>query len=126
MTDVPIIPRETFFGNPRYVSPQLSPDGKRLAYLAPEDGVMNLWLRIVGEEDDRTLTRDRGRGIQFYLWAKNGEQLLYIQDRDGDENWPLYAVGHSGDEPATSRPSRACKRSPLPPPTTFPTSFWWA
>ena len=46
MTDasyVPLIPREVLFGNPEKVAPRLSPDGERLAYLAPKDGVMNVW-----------------------------------------------------------------------------------
>ena len=83
--DVPHIPLEDLFGNPVKASPQISRDGKLLAYLAPDDGVLNVWIRTVGEEDDRVLTRDRGRGIRSYLWAHDGERLLYVQDKDGDE-----------------------------------------
>src|SRR5262249_9334340 len=32
----PLIPRNVLFGNPERTAPQLSPDGKRLAWLAPE------------------------------------------------------------------------------------------
>ena len=37
-----LIPREALFGNPEKAQPRLSPDGARLAYLAPVDGVLNV------------------------------------------------------------------------------------
>src|SRR4051812_33476599 len=90
---VPLIPREVLFGNPRRVSPRHSPDGKRLAYLAPDEkNVLQVWVRTLGQEDDRVLTRDRKRGIRMFFWAFDGEQLLYVQDRDGDEDWHLYSA----------------------------------
>src|SRR2546423_14107063 len=88
----PIIPREVIFGNPEKASPQISPDGKLLAYLAPDCGVLNVWLRTVGEADDRVISRDRKRGIRMFLWAFDGDHLLYLQDSDGDENWHVWSV----------------------------------
>jgi len=96
--DVPLIPREVIFGNPERVGPQLSPDGKLMAYVAPEGGVLNVWVRTVGKEDDRAITHDRGRGIMGYFWAPNGQQILYVQDKDGDENWRVFAVPAAGGE----------------------------
>ena len=37
-----LIARETLFGNPDRAGPQVSPDGKQLAFLAPLDGVLNV------------------------------------------------------------------------------------
>ena len=88
----PLIPREVFFGNPDKANPQISPDGKRLAYLAADEGVLNVWVRTIGQSDDRAITKDRKRGIRMYFWVPNNEQIVYIQDKDGDENWRLYAV----------------------------------
>ncbi len=88
----PLIPRETFFGNPDKANPQISPDGKRLAYLAPDEGVLNVWVRTIGQTDDRAVTKDRKRGIRAYFWAQNNEQIIYLQDKDGDENWHVYTV----------------------------------
>ncbi|MEH2407091.1 hypothetical protein [Nostoc sp.] len=52
----PLIPREILFGNPEKTSPQLSPDGKYLAYIAPDEkNVLQVWLRTVGQEDDQIL-----------------------------------------------------------------------
>jgi len=91
--EVPIIPRKVFFGNPDKIRPRLSPDGVHLAFLAPVDGVLNIW---VGPADDpdaaRPVTHDRGRGIQEYFWAYTNKHILYIQDRDGDENWRIYSL----------------------------------
>lgn len=88
----PLIPRKVLFGNPDKASPKISPDGKRLAYIAPDDGVLNVWMRTIGKKDDQPITRDRHRGIRAYFWAQNNKQILYIQDKDGDENWHVYSV----------------------------------
>ncbi len=89
---MPLIPRATLFGNPEKISPAIAPDGKTLAYIAPDEGVLNVWVRVLGRDGDRVVTRDRKRGIRAYGWAQNSRHLLYIQDKDGDENWHLHAV----------------------------------
>lgn len=83
------VPRELLFGNPERASPKISPNGKLWAYLAPDDGVLNIW---VGPEakNARPLTQDRGRGIRVFLWAEDERSILYVQDKDGDENWHVY------------------------------------
>ena len=35
-----LIPRSVLFGNPERISPQISPDGSALAWIAPRDGVL--------------------------------------------------------------------------------------
>lgn len=95
---VELIPRDVLFGNPDKVSPKLSPDGTYLTWVAPYEGVLNVWIKTVGQEDDRPLTKDNGRGVRRYGWAWNGEQVIYVQDKDGDENWRIYAVDIKTDE----------------------------
>ena len=94
----PLIPRDILFGNPERASPRISRDGNRLGYLAPDEGVLNVWVRSIGAEDDRVVTRDRGRGIQTYFWAEDNEHLLYLKDTDGDENWHLHSVHLGSNE----------------------------
>lgn len=89
---VPLIPREVLFGNPERASPRLAPDGSALAFLAPLDGVLNLWVRDLASGVERPVTRDPGRGVQAFAWAEDDRHLLYVQDRNGDENWRLYAL----------------------------------
>ncbi len=89
----PFIPREVFFGNPDRITPNLSPDGTRISYLAPVDGVMNVWVGPADDPDSaEPVTNDIDRGIRMYLWAYTNEHILYLQDRAGDQNWRIYSV----------------------------------
>ena len=83
------IPRELLFGNPEKASPKISPNGKLWAYLAPDEGVLNIWVGPEGGPA-KPLTKDRGRGIRVFLWAEDERSILYLQDLNGDENWHLY------------------------------------
>jgi dipeptidyl aminopeptidase/acylaminoacyl peptidase len=89
---VPIIPRSVLFGNPERLDPKISPDAKRLAYIAPKDNVLNIYVRSTGAQDDHPVTDDRKRGIRSYAWAHDNRHIIYIQDRDGDEDWHVYLV----------------------------------
>jgi dipeptidyl aminopeptidase/acylaminoacyl peptidase len=88
----PLIPREVIFGNPERADAKISPDGARMAYLAPDEGVLNVWVGEVGGDDYHPVTRDRDRGVRIYFWAHDGKHLLYLQDVAGDENWRLHKV----------------------------------
>ena len=99
MTRVPLIPRDVLFGNPEKASPSVSPDGKRMAHLAPVNGVLNVWVGTAGGDDYRPITNDKDRGIHLYFWAHDARHVLYLQDVGGDENWRLFSVDlDSGDE----------------------------
>lgn len=87
-----IIPREVLFGNPVKTSPQVSPDGGRMAYLAPVDNVLNVWVKTIGQLDDKAVTTDTNRGIRRYFWAADSKHIMYLQDVGGNENWRLYGV----------------------------------
>ncbi|MBO0787230.1 MAG: S9 family peptidase [Actinobacteria bacterium] len=92
-----LIPRRVLFGNPDRVAPRISPDGTALAWIAPRDGVLNVWLAPAGPDGAdlsaaRPVTDDTDRGIRTFAWAHDGRHLLYLQDTGGDENWRLYDV----------------------------------
>lgn len=88
-----LIPRTALFGNPSRFDPQLSPDGSHLSWIAPRDGVLNIWLAPANDPGAaRPITNDRGRGVRFYEWAYNGTHLIYVQDEGGDEDWHVHAV----------------------------------
>ncbi|MDM7860740.1 S9 family peptidase [Alteromonas sp. ASW11-36] len=98
---VELIPRELIFGNPTYSSVQISPNGKMISYLAPLDGVMNIWVAPVDAlSAAKAVTADKGRGIRGYGWVAGMEHLLYVQDKGGDENFLLYGV-----DPTTGKES---------------------
>jgi len=93
-----LIPREVLFGNPVKTAPKISPDGKLMAYLAPVNNVLNVWVKTIGAEDDRAVTKDDNRGIRRYFWAGDNRNIMYLQDVGGNENWRLYAVNLETDE----------------------------
>ena len=88
-----LIPRDVLFGNPEKVSVQLSPDGKNIAYLAPHEGVLNIWVKPVGEGDARPITSYTDRPLGGFSWSWNNDQILFGRDGNGDENTHVYAVG---------------------------------
>src|SRR6516165_7698535 len=95
---VDLIPRSVLFGNPERTSPRISPDGTRLAWIAPRDGVLNVWVAPIGGADGvdwaaaQAVTEDTDRGVRVFGWARDGRHVLYLQDVGGDENWRLYDV----------------------------------
>ena len=89
----PLIPRSVLFGNPDKVSPHLSPDGTRIGYIAPVDGVLNVWVGPAdGSLPAEPVTDDRDRGIRTYGFCHDDRHLVYAQDTAGDENWRLYLL----------------------------------
>ncbi len=93
----PLIPRDVLFGNPERAGPQISPDGKRIAYLRPDDkNILQVWVRPTVETDpepsDKAITADPKRGIRTFYWAQDNKHLLYEQDAEGDENYHLFAA----------------------------------
>jgi dipeptidyl aminopeptidase/acylaminoacyl peptidase len=93
-----LIPLSVLFGNPERVSPSISPDGSQLAWIAPHEGVLNVWLAPISMTSGadlaaaRVVTDDTDRGIRQFGWAHDGRHLLYLKDIGGDENWRLYDV----------------------------------
>ena len=92
MADVKLIPLEVLLGNPERVAAQISPDGKRLSYIAPRDGVLNVFVGDAGVGNEKPVTNDTDRGIQGYLWAHDSRHIMYILDKDGSENYRLHDV----------------------------------
>ena len=93
LKDTPLIPREKLFGNPNKAAARISPDGANLAYLAPVDGVLNVWVGPIDDpETARPVTQDKLRGIRRYFWAYTNEHIIYLQDLGGDEDWHVYCV----------------------------------
>ncbi|WP_028007565.1 S9 family peptidase [Solimonas flava] len=93
----PLLPRSLLLGNPSRAAPLLSPDGRRISFIAPLDGVLNIWIAPADDPAAaRPLTRDTGRGIRQHGWAHAGTHLWYLQDEGGNENFHLYSVPIDG------------------------------
>jgi hypothetical protein len=49
MTLPPLIPRNVLLGSPKRWQPTISPDGAKLAYLAPDEReILQIWVRTLG------------------------------------------------------------------------------
>jgi dipeptidyl aminopeptidase/acylaminoacyl peptidase len=88
------IPRRVLFGDPERSVVRVSPDGRRIAFLAAIDGVLNVW---VGPIDDpgaaRPVTRVADRNIGPWLvWLHNNRHVVYFREVGGDENWQTHRV----------------------------------
>jgi dipeptidyl aminopeptidase/acylaminoacyl peptidase len=88
----PLIPRDVLFGNPSKEGPQISPDGTKMAYLAPVDGVLNVWAGPIDGDAYQPVTEDRDRGVRNYFWTYDSKRILYLQDVGGDEDWRLFST----------------------------------
>jgi dipeptidyl aminopeptidase/acylaminoacyl peptidase len=104
MPETPLIPRSVLFGNPERMAPQLSPDGRRLLFLAPADGVLAVWVQTVGIGDARVVAADAARPIRIASWSPDGAYVLYVQDAGGDENFHLFAADLAGGAPRDVTP----------------------
>jgi dipeptidyl aminopeptidase/acylaminoacyl peptidase len=88
-----LIPRTALFGNPVRAQARLSPDGRYMSFLAPKNGVLNVWLAPFGKLDAaKPITDDKKRGIRQHFWADDGKHVLFLQDEGGDENWRVYSI----------------------------------
>lgn len=105
LSSIPLIPRGDLFGNPTRAAGKISPDGQWLSWLAPKDGVLNIWLAPVDNPDAaKAMTEATDRPILQYMWAPDSKSLLYIQDKGGDENFLLYGVDIASGKETTLTP----------------------
>ncbi len=94
---VELIPRALFFGNPTKVQGLVSPDGQWISWIAPRDGVLNIWVAPAADPSKaKPLTEEKTRPIRQHFWARNSKLVLFINDRGGDENFLLYGVDPNG------------------------------
>jgi dipeptidyl aminopeptidase/acylaminoacyl peptidase len=97
---------ESLFTLPALSKAQLSPDGQLIAYVAPWEGRLNVWVRTFATSDGeislpRRLTSDKKRNIDGFTWTMDSVNILYVQDTAGDENWHLHRTSVSDPEFAT-------------------------
>jgi dipeptidyl aminopeptidase/acylaminoacyl peptidase len=98
----PLLDRELFFGNPEIAGAQLSPDGKYIAFLKPWKETRNVWVKRTGEPyaQAHLITADAKRPIPGFFWSRDSRVILFVQDRDGDENYNVHAVDPSAQPAA--------------------------
>ena len=102
----PLMPRSVLFGNPEKSMVRLSNDGKRLAYLANLDGVLNIFVADTDKPlKSQPITKDTGRGIRQYFWLYDGN-IAYLKDDGGDENEQIHIVNIATKEDKIFTPAK--------------------
>ena len=89
------IPLEDFFKNPEKSSYQISPDGSFYSFMAPYKNRMNIFIQKIGDSSATQLTFEEARDIAGYFWPNN-EQIVFLKDEGGDENFHLFGVNIDG------------------------------
>jgi acylaminoacyl-peptidase len=88
-----LIPRRALFDNPTFFGTKLSPDGRWISWLAPVDGVLNVWMAPASDiKAAEPVTRTKGRPINWQDWSADGRFLMFLNDETGDENHHLFVV----------------------------------
>ena len=90
----PLLERELMFGSSEISGAQISPDGRFIAFRKPHKGTVNVWVKRADEPfaDARLLTNETRRPPRQFLWSRDGKFILFTKDKEGDENYNLYAV----------------------------------
>jgi dipeptidyl aminopeptidase/acylaminoacyl peptidase len=99
-SEPPLIPRRLLFAGADRSTVRISPDGRRLAFMAPIDGVLNLWVGDVADLGKaRPLTRVTDRDLgPWIVWLHNNRHIVFFRDQGGDENWQGHRVDvNTGD-----------------------------
>ena len=116
-----LIPRKALFGNPEREQVRISRDGTRIGFMAPLDGVLNVWVAPASDPNAaHAVTSDAKRGIPFYVWTHNANYLLYVQDSEGDEDWHIYAVNVETGETKDLTPFEGVHATLMPMSPNFP------
>jgi dipeptidyl aminopeptidase/acylaminoacyl peptidase len=92
------IPLEDFFKNPEKSGYQISPNGDYYSYMSPYQNRMNVFIQKRGESQAIQITFETARDIAGYFWPNNN-QIAYLKDSGGDENFKLFGVNIDGSNP---------------------------
>ena len=89
----PLLDIELFFADPQYSAARLAPDGESIAFQSPHQGARNIWIKEVGQPFDAAEPITAyDRSVSGFFWSRDGRYILYVQDRDGDENYQVRAL----------------------------------
>ena len=91
-----------FFKNPEATGFSISPDGDRIAWLAPWKNRLNIFVKNMSTNQTTRITGSTSRDIYGYFWVGN-DHIVFGQDSGGDENVHTFsaAIDGSGDTDLT-------------------------
>ena len=108
VADFPILPLERLMAPGSFGTPLISPDGSLISWIAPLDGISNLYVAPVDDiAAARPITRFTEGGLRgtnvsgtvIYRWHYDSRRVIFPMDYDGDENWDIHIVDvETGEE----------------------------
>ena len=87
--DVPLINREILLGNPEITSPAISPDGKKIAFLKPYNGNMNIWFKNINENYNMAKPINNKEIIYSFYWTSDSSIYCLYQIITATKTTPL-------------------------------------
>jgi len=107
-----LLPRRLIFGDPERSVVRISPDGTRIAFRGPVDGVLNLWVAPIDRIDEArpvTAVTDRNLG-PWIVWMRDNRHVVFFREAGGDENWRAWRadLATSDVRPLTPGPGVTC------------------
>ena len=89
-----LLRRRLIFADPERSLVRISHDGTRIAFRAPVDGVLNLWIAPIDRIDEArpvTAVPDRNLG-PWIIWMHDNRHVVFFREVAGDENWRTWRV----------------------------------
>jgi dipeptidyl aminopeptidase/acylaminoacyl peptidase len=108
-----LLRRRLIFADPERSVVRISQDGTRVAFRAPIDGVLNLWIAPIDRIDEArpvTAVTDRNLG-PWIIWMHDNRHVVFFREAAGDENWLAWRADlQTGDlRPLTPGPGVTCR-----------------
>jgi dipeptidyl aminopeptidase/acylaminoacyl peptidase len=107
-----LLPRRLIFGDLDRSVVRISRDGTRIAFRAPVDGALSLWVAPINDLDSgrpMTAATDHNLG-PWIVWMHDDRHLVFFRDEHGDENWRAWRLDlQTADvRPLTPGPGVTC------------------
>lgn len=88
----PLLDAALFFDESTVSRPQLSPNAKTVAFIKTVNDVPNIFIQSLEDgAKPYQLTRS-SVPIRNFIWSTDNQDILYIKDNNGDENYGLFKI----------------------------------
>ena len=92
-------------------SPQISPDGKRIAFVSERDGYLEIWVSAIDGSNPSQLTTLKGPRSGSPKWSPDGRQIVFDSLASGNNDiWVAGSEGGSARQ-ITKEPSNDARPS---------------
>jgi dipeptidyl aminopeptidase/acylaminoacyl peptidase len=107
-----LLPRRLIFRDLDRSVVRISQDGTRIAFRAPIDGALSVWVAPISDIDNgrpMTAATDHNLG-PWIVWMHDDRHVVFFRDQGGDENWRAWRLDlQTADvRPLTPGPGVTC------------------